>query len=169
MRICISGTPGSGHNAISRALADRLSLDYISAGDIIRHTFNGDLVLIDNYKKNLKCDGTLKIDSEIASAMNSFTDFVCDAVTAIREYPNAISIFIESEMVANQAFASRTYLYKKSVAECFGGYDKDKYSIVINRTGLSDDYVVQFIVDLLIAGDKGYFLPPGLCIPSVPK
>ena len=170
MRVIISGAPGSEHGEIARALANRLSLNYISAKTFSTEYCTKYNLDYTEYSKHNVSTHDIDVYNSILTSSLVKDDFVLDAIVDINRFQNCTTIYIDREFTSEVAYPRNLFLQQRaedrlrnnlSIPDTF----MSKYNIVIDRTGLTNDYVVQFIVDLFISGSCGYFIPANLCLP----
>lgn len=171
MKIVIGGMPGSGHTAISRKVADRLGLDFMCAKDVTNSICSSNHVDVKMHSMQFVNDLAQSVDSILKIFIESHDDYLCDAVLFNKNTEGVISIFIDSELTAEVSLPYSVYRRRRTLREYFRTvhnrdcFDTSQYDIVINRTLCTDDYIVQFIIDLLSRGERGYYVPCGICLP----
>lgn len=175
MKICITGMPGSGHNTIAKGLAERLGLDYCSVEDAVCEVCCDDPVLVDMYKEEMPRESADKVNDHIQNFVCSHSDFVCDSIVSNILEDNCLSIFIKSSICRDSVFSRTYYRRRKAAKKYFKAYfdvdcyDESQYAIVIDRTGCTDACIIQFVIDLLIKGITGKFVPADMVLPLNPN
>lgn len=147
MKISITGAPGSRHFRIAEMLSSRLGLDLIAAR---------------NFTDMPDIDVTLK--NEVLHK----EDYVIDALSGRTiAGEDAVHIFLDRELTEEKVYFNNMYLQKKEEIKLVSNlYNAKLYNIYINRTGVSDEDVLELIINCLTSGKGGYFLPAYLCLPA---
>lgn len=159
MRIAITGCAGSKHKDIAKMLAERLTLQLITADMFIEEStaLYGEGTVECDVRTNIRIvEEILKSDDYVLDSLISFT------------IPNTIRIYIDRDL-------TEEVMYPTSLLESMerdieftqkycSGIEPDIY---INRTTMSDLDVVQLIIDLLISGETGVYVPINMCVPHV--
>lgn len=150
MRIHIAGGLTTQAFEIGQALAGRLGLDYLSA------------------PHNFKFPVTYTEDTEsIMQFWNSHEDCVVNALSVpIEENDDAVHILLESELIA-ESNVPGTYFLQRKAENAFCDYlNREGYRLIINTTGLSVEYIVQHIIDCIVDGTSGHYMPIGILLPD---
>lgn len=171
MKIGITGAAGSLHESVAKEISNRLGLNFVSAKEMaIECCVKAGFEYKDFVKsKNVKLAET--INMAISNKLEECDDYVCDAACLPYLCKGAVLIYLDRELVEEKVFPATLYeesLVKKAMFRNLTSpnpFVLSNYNIVINRTGLSNSYVVQFIIDQLQKGDTGFFLPARLCLP----
>lgn len=107
MRITISGVPGSGKTVVSKALAEKLKLEYYSMGIILRELAKKKNLTILEITKLAEKDDT--IDKELDNLqkqLNKKDNFVIDSRLGFYFIPDSIKIFLTCD---DETAARRIY------------------------------------------------------------
>lgn len=152
MRIHIAGGLTTKAFEIGQALASRLGLDYLSA------------------PHNFKFPVTYTEDrAAVLNFWESHEDCVVNALSIpIMENDDAIHIMLESELIAERNVPGTFFLQRQAELQFVNYMSMKGYRLVINTTGLTVDYVVQHIIDCIVNGDSGHFMPIGMLLPDAP-
>ena len=150
MRIHITGGLTARSHEIAQSLAGRLGLDFMST----QHNF----LFPVSYKED-------------ATNLMLFWDTHEDCVVNALSIPvdpddDAIHILLESELVFESNIPGTHYLQRKAEVQFKDCYDPEMYDIVVNVTGLSIEYVVQHIIDCIIDGRRGHYMPANILLPG---
>lgn len=153
MRIHIAGGVTSRSYQVGKSLASRLGLDFMSAPYTISFPVA--------YKEDT---------DRLTEFWNTHSDCVVNALsTPIEEMDGAIHIKLESELIAEKDTPGTFLLQLRSERELYADYlNRDDFSLCVNVTGLSVDYIVQHIIDCIVAGDKGHYMPAAILLPGEP-
>lgn len=165
MRIAITGVPGSGSTEIGLRISDRLGLAFISAEQVTGYLGIPNERLADQ-------DAIVSVNKELLSRMRKNGDFVCDAIISSTCFEDTIDIFLYSSIFLEE-MAPRTIadkrVVKRSIAEQILSRDytnPDYYHIWIDRTGIDDDYLVDFIISKLQDYAIFSYIPARMCLPA---
>lgn len=175
MIVSIAGRPGSGKSTVARALAARLGLDHVSAGDFMRE------MAVEHGVSVLEFGAIAEQDPEIDRAIDgrsrtmgeSADDFIIDARLAWYFIPHSIKVFLDVslEVAAVRIFgdhrgsetenvdlvATMRNIERRAASESkrYDDYygidylDPSNYDLVIDTSALDVDEVVEAIADFL--------------------
>lgn len=163
MRIAISGSPGSRHHKIASMLADRLTLELISARELISTL---PITEPDRERKTRTSEFDIKLNVALLQAALNYDDYVADGLVSFN-IPDTVKIYIDRDL-------TEEILYPETLLEEYieDIAFRDKYvwnaspDIYLNRTTLSDDRVVDIIIAALVKGGKHCYVPLTLCLPN---
>jgi len=176
MIISISGLPGSGKSTVAKILAEKLSIERIYMGGILRKIAEQKGITILELMKQAETDGS--IDEEADKMVTDFgktkDNFIIESRTAFYFIPDSLKVFVKVDLKegARRIFqdlkkeerneeekaGSVESLYKKlkertevdrSRYRKYYGIDfmdEDNYDLVVNSTYLSPDEVVERIM-----------------------
>lgn len=150
MRIHIAGGLTTKAFEVGQALAGRLGLDYLSAP----HNFRFPIEYTED-------------KSSIIDFWNSHEDCVVNALSVpIEEDDDAVHILLESELVSEHNVPGTFFLQRQAELKFMDYCDRSKYRLTVNTTGLTVDYVVQHIIDCIVDGRDGHYMPIGMLLPD---
>lgn len=97
MIVTISGRPGSGKSAVARALAARLGLQHVSAGDFMRDMAGERGISILELSRVAESDPEIdrEIDARTVRFAETQDDFVIDARLAWHFVPQSVKVFLD--------------------------------------------------------------------------
>ncbi len=171
MIITISGPPGSGKSTIAKALAKKLKLKHVSAGDFMREIAKEKRISVLELGK--KAERSNKLDKEIDARTKKLGEtkdnFVMDGRMAWFFIPSSVKVFLkvsESEAARRIFNAKRADEHAKSLAETkkeikaranserkrYQAYystnyeDVRHYDCVVNTTNKTEKEVIESIL-----------------------
>ncbi len=172
MIITVSGRPGSGKSVVAKAVAERLGLDHVSAGDFMREMAAERGLTILELSRIAESDRAIdrEIDQRTVRFGRERDDFVIDARLAWHFLPASIKVFLDvaPEVAAQRIFghgrsretenvdpqATRTAVEARIASERqrYRDYygvdylDAGNFDLVVDTSHLSIDEVVDRIV-----------------------
>ncbi len=172
MIITISGRPGSGKSTVARALAGRLGLPHMSAGDFMREMAAERGISVLELSKIAESDESIdrEIDARSASLAAEDRSLVIDARLAWHFIPGSVKVFLdvrddvaarrifgdhrgsEAENVDLAATRRSTAARAASEAQRYLAYygidylDPDNYDLVVDTSEIDVEGVVDDIV-----------------------
>lgn len=171
MIISVAGKPGSGKSTVARAVAARLGLDHVSAGDFMREMAAERGMSVHEFGAIAEGDAAIDraIDERSAALGDQRTGFIIDARLAWFFIPSSIKVFLDVsvEVAAQRIYGDhrgseaentdleatlanierRTASESKRYADYYGVdyLDLRNYDVVIDTSTLSIDQVVDEI------------------------
>lgn len=174
MNLSISGSPGSGHLTVARMLADRLDLKIFSAANTANRLYRNNPYTMTEFKKHLNIDLDKQVNDALLQEVIGQENYICDAIVAHKIVTDSVSIFLDVEFVSNSVFTTQKFIgYNNDLllSEKFLDHrfdDARYYDIYLNRTGLSDEECVEFLIECMVTALYGTYIPTWLCIPAYP-
>lgn len=177
MKLSITGPTGSGHTEIGKKLAERLELDYFSAKNLAEKYCQSEQLPYYLFKLHEKQEADVAIESaleEIRSSGEDGRDLVVDAMRT-KHWREFDRICIMQDTYADKLRA--TSLYNEEVRERWYmkdddlfDYGPDAYDIVIHRMYLTEDQVVNTIINSIVDGVlKANYVHPYQVLPLYPE
>ncbi|MDJ0961475.1 MAG: nucleoside monophosphate kinase [Acidimicrobiia bacterium] len=175
MIVSIAGRPGSGKSTVAKALATRLGLDHVSAGDFMREMAGEHGVSVLEFGAIAEQDSGIDraIDARSREMGESRDNFIIDARLAWYFIPHSIKVFLdvslevsaqrifgdhrgsETENIDLQATMHNIERRAASESKRYDDYygidylDPKNYDLVIDTSSLDVDEVVDAIADFL--------------------
>lgn len=150
MRIHIAGGNTSMAYNVAVSLSGRLGLDFMSADPHIHFPVS--------YSENEK---------ELLDFWNTRDDCVVNALSIpVAEDDGAIHVLLTNELISEKVTPGAFLLQRRCEHKLYDVFNPEAYTIAINTTDLSVDFVVQHIIDCIIDGKRGYYLPVSLLLPK---
>lgn len=170
MKFTVSGSPGSNHILVAEMLANRLSLDLITAEDLVSKYTKEKGIDYTEFSKHVNAQYDSDINSIITASLTQ--NYVLDSLCGFDLVEDSIKVFLYTELTSENALPRTRYIDKKIerkfVQDATGSdmFDSTNYDYYINCTGLTEDYIVQFIIDKLTKGEKGCYISANLVVPD---
>ncbi len=175
MIVSIAGRPGSGKSTVAKALAARLELDHVSAGDFMREMAGEHGVSVLEFGAIAEQDPEIDraIDARSRTMGETRDDFIIDARLAWYFIPHSIKVFLDvslevaavrifgdhrgSEMENIDLAATMRNIERRAASESkrYDDYydidylDPANYDLVVDTSTLDVDEVVDTIAGFL--------------------
>lgn len=177
MKLSITGPPGSGHTEIGKKLAERLELDYFSAKKLAENYCQDKQLPYYLFKLHEQAEADLAVETalgELRGAAEDGRDLVVDAMRT-KHWKEFDRICIMQDTYADKLRA--TALYNEEVRERWYmkdddlfDYGPDAYDIVIHRMYLTEDQVVNTIINSIVDGIlQANYVHPYQVLPLYPE
>lgn len=172
MQFSITGSPGSNHHEIGKRLTERLGLNFYSAFNVAQAycAEKGVPYSLFNHKNP---DVDEYVTRKVLQLME-LDDYVLDCLL-LKKNTHGLKICIHNDIVSSSANAEAWYNSRQEEIVFTGdsdlfGYSPSEYDITVNKLHISDNKVIDIVVDSIVDGVfKANYVHPYQVLPLIPE
>lgn len=169
MKIILNGQAGTNAHAITKKLAERLSLDCITATSFFpQRCFNDRGNLLPEFRLHNDEEVDKMVDAKLKEELAKHpNNFILNSYNGLFLVPDALRILLVIDVQSKPSLAAIDGVRRADLDMAYkGAYIESNYDIVINTFGCSNEEVVDCIMQALESGKYGKYVPLNILLPT---
>ena len=168
MKIILNGQAGTNAHAITKKLAERLSLDCITATSFFpQRCFNDRGNLLPEFRLHNDEEVDKMVDAKLKEELAKHpNNFILNSYNGLFLVPDALRILLVIDVQSKPSLAAIDGVRRADLDMAYkGAYIESNYDIIINTFDCSNEEVVDCIMQALESGKYGKYVPLNILLP----